>query len=117
MSERDTYVDQAEMKSWDCAIAVLLIGIVPIATYFVFFNRVLWDILPLFGLLLVISLVVFLLVSLTGWVIVGRIINVIGYISSLVFCYFIYVIWDASDAFDMPKMGEKRELVIPLMWK
>ncbi len=117
MEEDDDYKEKTDMKSWDCAISVLLIGIVPIAIYFVFYNREIKSLLPYVVTLLISAVAVFMLVAITGWVIVGRIIHLLGCILTPLFFYMAYLIWDANDAFDLPKMGEKREFVMPWPWR
>ncbi len=106
-----------DMKSWDCAIAVLMIGIVPITIYFVFYNRNLWSLIIPVSLLLFCALAVFAVVALTGWVVVGRIIHALGCVLTPIFFYMTYLIWEANDAFNLPQMWEERELDIPWPWE
>ncbi len=117
MEEDEDYKQKTDMKSWDCAIAVLLIGIVPITIYFVFYNRNPWSLLVPVSVLMICALAVFALVALTGWVLVGRIIHTLGCVLTPIFFYMAYLIWDANDAFNLPQMGEERELDIPWPWE
>ncbi len=117
MQSDDHYVEEEELRSYDCGVACLMIGVVPLLLYFVFFNRSLITVGTL-GLMLVgASLLVWAVAAFTGWLGIGRVINLLGCILTPIYVYLAYAIWDRCDVFDMPKEGEPpRELFIPLPW-
>ncbi len=112
----DHYVEEEELRSYDCGVACMMLGLVPLMIYFVFFDRNLITITVLAILLLLLSLLVFGVAAFTGWRGIGRVINVLGCILTPLYVYFAYAIWDRSDVFDMPKMGESRDVYLPMPW-
>ncbi len=83
--------DLNAFDSADSAGAVLMLGIIPVAACYVFFEEQPW-LMVLFGAVAVGSSVfVYLLSTLTGWRIIGTVVNLIGCI--LVPAYIAAAIW------------------------
>ncbi len=86
------------LGSWDCAIAVLMLGITPIAIHYVFGDRGDYkELIPMVAGVCVAALAVFLLVALTGWRIIGKIVNILGIILTIIYIVIAIQEWRSAD--------------------
>ncbi len=98
------------LSSWDCAIAVLMLGITPIAIDYVFGDRGDYkELIPMVAGVCVGAFAVFLLVALTGWRIIGKIVNILGIV--LTICYIVIAVqkWRQADHYRNTQSEEASE--------
>lgn len=82
--------DYNAFNCWDCLGAVLLLGIVPAALNFIFNDQEIFSTVIIVLIAILISVAVFLLAMITRWPIIGKIVNAVGCVLSLVYIAIAY---------------------------
>ncbi len=85
--------DLNAFDSYDSAGAVLTMGVPPVVACYIFAKEMVW-LMVLFGALAVgLALLVFLLSKLTGWSIIGKVVNLVGCIIVPVYIVGAIILW------------------------
>lgn len=91
--------DQNEFSAWDCAGAAGLLGLVPTAIYYVFYEHEIMGTLLLAGFAVGAAGVAFLLAHFLGQRIVSRLLQIIGPVLCIAFWIYAIRMWSQTNKF------------------